>query len=165
MVQTSITYKLASLSEDAIASADLIFRQRFGLHIHEIRVLRLIADAPGVTFTELTRLTKLDRSATSRMVTRLIKAGYVKRVAASDDARRFQLYVTPKATRLRERADPLTQELEELIFSVLLPAERRGFEDCVERMSAWVHGDFLDVLSARYPEVAQARAGTGKAGQ
>ena len=153
MVQTSITYKLAALSEDAIGAADRIFTTRFGLQVHEIRVLRLIADAPGVTFTALSRLTKFERSATSRIVTRLIRNGFVRRVSDEADARQFQLFVTPKGEELRGRADPLTLDIEGEILSVLSEAERDAFRSAVERLSGWVHGDFLGILAERYPEV------------
>lgn len=157
MVQTSITYKLAALSEDAIGSASRIFTKRFGLHVHQIRVLRLIADEPGITFTQLARQSKIERSATSRIVSKLIRGGFVRRVNVDSDARQFQLFVTAKGLKLRERADPLTVEIEGLIMSVLDEGERRVFNAAVEKLSAWVHGDYGGILAARYPEVAQPK--------
>ena len=85
MLKQSLTYQLASLAEDAIGPGERLFRQRFNLDVHELRVLRLIDDKPGVRFTQLAQMTKVERSATSRILSRLIKAGLVRRRINEDD--------------------------------------------------------------------------------
>ena len=57
MLRESVTYQLASISEGAVGAAARLFRDRFGLNVHELRVLRLIDDQPAVTFTSLARQT------------------------------------------------------------------------------------------------------------
>ena len=115
----SLTYQLAAIAGDAIGAAERPFVQRFGRTIHELRVLRLIGDNPDTTFTWLTAATKIERSATSRILARLIKAGLVRREINEADARQFRLRITAKGRALRAKADPLTQELEALILSCL----------------------------------------------
>ena len=74
MLQNSFTYQLASIAEDAITPAAKLFKQRFGLDVRELRVLRLIGDEPGTSFTELAHKTRFERTATSRILSRLIEA-------------------------------------------------------------------------------------------
>ncbi len=155
MARQSLTYQLASVSEDAISPADRMFRDRFGLHIHEIRVLRLIDDQPGVTFTELARQTKFERTATSRILSHLIKGGYVRRKIDEKDARHFQLSSTAKAKALREKADPLTEEIETLILSVLTPMQRKQLKTIVDALAKWLHSDFPRELAKRYPDAIE----------
>ncbi len=75
MLHRSLTYHLATISEDGIGHAQRIFETRFGWSVREIRVLRLIRSNPGITFTELARQTKFERSLTSRILAKLMKAG------------------------------------------------------------------------------------------
>ena len=165
MAQTSITYQLAAIAEDAIGAADRLFITRFGLHVHEIRVLRLIADQPSVTFTVLARQTKFERSATSRILSKLIKNGYVRRVNDKEDARQFQLFVTAKGLRLREKADPLTEDIEDLMLSALSADDRRRFMDSIGKLSAWIHSDFTSLLAERHPETGAPVRRAAKAKQ
>ncbi len=157
MTRQSLTYQLASISEDAIGPADWMFKQRFGMHVHEIRVLRLIDDQPGVTFTQLASQTKIERTATSRIVSRLIAAGYVKRKNDERDARQYRLTATVKTRALRERADPLTRDIEALALSVLKPAERELLLEMLDVLAEWLRSDFARVLAERYPELAAPR--------
>ena len=57
MLKQSLTYALASIAEEGIGNADRLFEQRFGCDVRELRVLRLVRDTPGITFTALARLT------------------------------------------------------------------------------------------------------------
>ncbi|MDE2577208.1 MAG: winged helix-turn-helix transcriptional regulator [Hyphomicrobiales bacterium] len=153
MTRGSITFQLAAISEDANRLGDKIFVKRFGMYVHEVRVLRLVGDQPGVTFTLLAQQTRFERSATSRILSRLIKGGYVKRVNDREDARQFGLFITAKGQKLRERADPLTADVEALLLSVLDQQERRRFMAAIAVLADWLHGDFKSRLAARYPEV------------
>ena len=155
MGRPSLTYQLASIAEDAIGPADRMFQKRFGLHVHELRVLRLIDDQPGVTFTQLAEQTKIERSATSRILARLIKGGYVRRKIDEKDARHFQLSATAKARALRERADPLTDEIEALVLSVLSATQRAQLETILGKLTDWLQKDFLLRLQEQYPDAAE----------
>lgn len=155
MPRPSLTYQLATISEDAIGPADRLFTKRFGLHVHEIRVLRLIDDQPGVTFTQLAAQTKIERTATSRILSRLIKGGYVRRKIDEKDARHFQLTATPKAKALRQRADPLTEEIEDLVMSVLSATQRKQLQTIVTALTNWLHTDFPRELARGYPDAVE----------
>lgn len=157
MLQQSFTFQLASISDDAIKPAAKMFERRFGLDVQELRVLRLVGDQPGVTFTRLATQTRFERSATSRMLSRLIKSGLVRRKLDENDARQFQLFITPKGNDLRKLADPLSMELEDLILSSLSPAERQQFRHTLDKLSAWLAHAFQPELSRLYPDVESRR--------
>ncbi len=157
MLTQSFTYQLAGISEDAIKPAGKIFERRFGLDVHELRVLRLIGDQPGVNFTTLAAQTRFERSATSRILGRLIKAQLARREIDEDDARQFRLFITPKGQALRAQADPLSLELEELILAALGEQDRASFRAILDRLSDWLATDFQAELARRYPEMAGPR--------
>ena len=152
MPAASLTYLLSAIAQDAIDAAERVFVRRFGLTIHELRVLRLIDDNPGTTFTWLTAATKIERSATSRILARLIKEGHVRREIDGADARRFRLRVTAKGQTLRAKADPLTQEMEAVMLSDLQEQDRANLTRILDQLSGWLASGFPDALARRYPE-------------
>ncbi len=154
MLRQSFTYQLASIADDAVGAAARLFESRFGFDVHELRVLRLIDDQPGVNFTTLARQTRFERSATSRILSRLIKGGFVRREIDEDDARQFRLFVTEAGKVLRERADPLSLEMEALILSTLAPSERDEFRRILDKLSTWLSSEFGTELARRYPDAA-----------
>ena len=164
MLQQSFTYQLASISENAIKPAAQIFERRFGLHVQELRVLRLIGDHPGVNFTTLAAQTRFERSATSRILSRLIKSGLVRRELDEHDARQFRLFITDKGNRLLGRADPLSLELEDLILSALSPEERQQFRQALDKLSDWLEREFQRQLASRYPDSGKKPSARQKQG-
>lgn len=155
MLSQSFTYQLASIAESAVVPAARLFEQRFGLDVHELRVLRLIDDQPGVTFTALAQQTRFERSATSRILSRLVKAGLVKRAIDDHDARQFRLRATDAGRALRKRADPLSLEIETLILSALTDAEQTQFRRILEKLNLWLNVEFQPELERRYPDAAR----------
>ncbi len=151
MLKQSFTYQLASISEDAIKPAAKLFERRFGLDVQELRVLRLVGDQPGVNFTRLAEQTRFERSATSRILSRLIKTGLIRRELDEHDARQFRLFITDKGVALRSEADPLSLALEELILQALPEAERQQFRQSLDKLSDWLAHAFIGELSRRYP--------------
>lgn len=150
MLRESVTYQLASISEDAVGSAARLFQERFGLTVHDLRVLRLVDDQPGVTFTSLARQTKFERTATSRILSRLIKQGLIRREIDDSDARHFLLQTTPEGKALRRAADPLSLEMEALVLSALDEGERAELRRLLDKLSAWLAGGYGEEMARRY---------------
>jgi DNA-binding MarR family transcriptional regulator len=165
MLDRSLTYHLSSITEDGIGSANHIFETRFGWSVRELRVLRIVRSMPGITFTALAAMTKFERSLTSRILSKLIKAGLVRRTNSADDARIFSLKATPKGEALCDQADPLTTELEQLMLAPLAGDERETFLAMVGRVKAWVQEGYIQEVASRYPEMGAKipRARTPKA--
>jgi DNA-binding MarR family transcriptional regulator len=155
MLSQSFTYQLASIAENAVVPAARLFEQRFGLDVHELRVLRLIDDQPGVTFTALAQQTRFERSATSRILSSLVKAGLVERAIDHHDARQFRLRATQAGKSLRKGADPLSLEIETLILSALTDAEQKQFRKIIDKLNLWLNVEFLQQLELRYPDAAR----------
>lgn len=157
MLGQSLTYLLTSIAEEGIGNADRLFQHRFGWKVRELRVLRLVRDRPGITFTELARLTRFERSATSRILTRMLRAGLIRRVNAAHDARQFTLTATAKGEKLCAHADPLSVELEALMLAPLSPKQRTALLAMMERVLAWVADGYRAEVAAQFPEAAAAR--------
>jgi DNA-binding MarR family transcriptional regulator len=152
MQKQSLTYTLATIADDAIKSGSRLFEQRIGLDVYHVRILRLIDDSPGITFTQLASQTRLERTATSRILQRLIKPGLVERTNDATDARQFHLTVTPQGHKLRRTSDPLTKELEALMLQPLNENERVAFLAALGKINGWVNSGYRDAVRHSFPE-------------
>ena len=141
----SLTFQLAVIAEGSIELADPVFQARFGLRIHELRLLRLIDDESCTTLAEVAAQSKIDRSELAIIVARLMKGGYIELDAST-------LKTTSKAKAIRQDADPLTLEMEDLLLSVLDPNQRKAFEDSVVALANWVRTGIRNEVLKRYPE-------------
>ena len=152
MPYQSLTYTFATIAEDAITTGTRLFEQSLGLDVYHVRILRLIDDQPGITFTLLANQTRLDRSATSRSLQRLIKAGLVERFNDTSDARQFHLVATARGRTLRVKSDPLTSEMERLMLQTLNAHERESFLETLNKIADWVNNGYRDAVKQRFPE-------------
>ncbi|CAJ0815800.1 bifunctional helix-turn-helix transcriptional regulator/GNAT family N-acetyltransferase [Ralstonia flaminis] len=64
-----------------------------------------IAGTPGIQARDLAALLRLDKSSTSRQITRLESAGLVERRASNEDGRSSELYLTKAGQQLRRNID------------------------------------------------------------
>jgi len=64
-----------------------------------------IGASPGVQARDLATLLRLDKSSTSRQVTRLESMGLIERRASSEDGRSSELYLTKAGQQLRRKID------------------------------------------------------------
>jgi DNA-binding MarR family transcriptional regulator len=165
MLDRSLTYHLSAITEDGIGNANHIFETRFGWSVRDLRVLRLVRSAPGITFTALAALTKFDRSLTSRILSSLIKAGLIERTNSAEDARIFTLKATDEGEALCGLADPLTAELEALMMQPLVENEREAFLAMIGRVRKWVQTGYVQEVARRYPEISPRSARARKPGR
>jgi DNA-binding MarR family transcriptional regulator len=155
MLSRSLTYNLATIVEDGIGKANHLFETRIGWSVRELRVLRLVRATPGMTFTALAEATKFERSLTSRILSKLIRAGLLERTNSPVDARIFTLRVTAAGDLVCAKADPLTQELEALMLSPLDPAEQAAFLVMIERLRDWVQAGYAAEVDRRFAAPAK----------
>jgi DNA-binding MarR family transcriptional regulator len=85
--------------------------EQLGISVAHLTTLMYVSKHAGCSMTELADLLDLNKSAVTGLVTRMERAGTVRREANPDDGRGSRLYVTAKGESLRERARPLLRKL------------------------------------------------------
>ncbi len=163
MLKQSLTYTLVSIAQEGIGPAERLFQERFGWDVRELRVLRLVRDTPGITFTALARLTRLERSATSRILTRMIKAGLIERIGLETDGRQYTFKMTAAGEELCQQADPLSLDLEDLMLAPLTAKQRLSLTEMTNTLLGWVNGGYRAAILERFPEVAAPKPRRRKA--
>jgi DNA-binding MarR family transcriptional regulator len=150
-----LTYRLDVLSTGAIRMANEVYAARCGLAVRELRILRLIDDNPGITFSDLTEETKFERSLASRLLNGLLREGLVERENSTADARVFHLRTTEAGRERRRLAAAIGQKLEAHLLRPLNKPQRAGLLEAIEILTEWVYGDFareLDLDAGNKPK-------------
>lgn len=132
-----LTFRLDQLSQTAMAKASQIYKERLGLNIRELRVLRAIGDQPGLSSRSLSEATFIEQTLVSKHLRKLVDAGLVQRALESADARRVALHLTTQGQAIRETADRLGEEMEQDFLSVLTPEELTQFNRCIDKLRRW----------------------------
>ena len=102
-----------------------------GLGASAVHAVIEIGRSPGIQARDLAELLRLDKSNMSRQVAKLEAAGYVRREAASDDARSFHLHLTESGHALGEDIDRDVTNQVSRALSKLPPADRHELVRCL----------------------------------
>lgn len=132
-----VTYELDRVSSLARAEASKIYMRECGLDIRALRVLRCVAENPGLSVTEVVEATMFERTLVSKLITELVAKGLLLRRIASADARQFEIDITAEGLRKADIADELGDRLNEDLLSCLEPNEREVFAKCLKRLVQW----------------------------
>lgn len=85
---------------------------RYGLSIEMWRVLVALSNNGGQRQVDLGGMTSIDASTLSRMVTRLVRLGFVQRRRSVADTREVEVALTAKGRRALRRLVPLARRCE-----------------------------------------------------
>jgi DNA-binding MarR family transcriptional regulator/GNAT superfamily N-acetyltransferase len=85
-----------------------------------------IGMVPGISAKDLGNILRLDKSNTSRQVSRLEAAGFVERRVSSDDARATELYLTAGGKKLRKKIDQFATDQVSNALRRMVPSEQQA---------------------------------------
>jgi DNA-binding MarR family transcriptional regulator len=94
----ALTQAIGALSGQSVLFSQTV-AQRLGMHPSDLECLGFLADQESVSAGRLSEVTGLTTGAVTRLIDRLERAGYVRRLADSTDRRR--VLVEPIAERVQ----------------------------------------------------------------
>ncbi|MBP2474059.1 DNA-binding MarR family transcriptional regulator [Crossiella equi] len=103
-----------------------------GLSHAQYDVLSTLSAAPGhrMRMTELAGRTVVSKSGLTYQVTRLEKAGYVRRESCATDERGIEAVLTPAGQRLLDRIAPAhVRTVRTYLVDLMTPAQKAALED------------------------------------
>ena len=131
-----LPYRLAVLSNTVSTTVARAYDKRFDVSIPEWRVIAILGRFPGLSADEVAELTKLDKVAVSRAVTKLIKKGRIDRVFADADKRRSILNLTEEGHKLHDEIASLALDFEHDLVEGLSAEELAQLNNLMERLLA-----------------------------
>ncbi|MGN6770432.1 MAG: MarR family winged helix-turn-helix transcriptional regulator [Rhizobiaceae bacterium] len=138
-----VNRRLERLAQTARETADQVYRRECGIDIQRIRILRIVSAVPGQPVNSVVRESDFDRTLVSRIITDLVKRGFLSRTISPEDARQFLLTTTPAGEDLVTRANVLGDALNEDLLGVLDRDELEIFERCLAKLAQWQPSKWL----------------------
>ncbi|WP_322024203.1 helix-turn-helix domain-containing GNAT family N-acetyltransferase [Burkholderia sp. BCC1977] len=114
-----------------------------------------IGMAPGISAKDLGSILRLDKSNTSRQLSRLEAAGFVTRRISSDDARATELYLTADGQKLRRKIDQFATRQVSNALRRMVPADQQTLVRSLALYSDALAQD--NAADARTPNVDTSR--------
>jgi DNA-binding MarR family transcriptional regulator len=131
-----LSYRLNLVSESAANIVSRVYEREVNLTIRELRVLRTVGSFPGIAHTEMVERVLFEKSLVSRLVSGLVKRGYLQREIDPNDARRLALTLTKQGTAILRKADKFGLAMNEAWLSALTPAEQKALDIHLEKLMA-----------------------------
>lgn len=136
-----LTYKLDLIKTLAINEADRIYKEKIGLSLREIRVLRFIQANETISASELAEKLVLDKTLLSKNIAKLEKEGFITRQLSSEDARMHHLSLTTKGEQAWISATIIGKALEKDMFGELTSQEWQNLHHILDKtlhiLSKW----------------------------
>lgn len=130
-----LPYRVSVLSNRISGNIAKLYGDRYGLSIPEWRVITILALYPGLSASEVSDRTAMDKVAVSRAVARLLERGFIKRETHGDDRRRSVLALSAAGFEVYETIAPLVIESERRLMSVLTEEEEQQLERLITRLA------------------------------
>jgi DNA-binding MarR family transcriptional regulator len=125
---------LTFLANKLATGASYRYRKHFGIGVVEWRMLSMLAVENHITAGRITQVIGLDKSAVSRSLQSLEKAGYVSSEVDTIDARRYTVSLTESGHKLHDRVLKVALERERRLLSGLTPEERDALVNLLGRL-------------------------------
>ena len=130
-----LPYRLSVLSNVVSSAIATAYRRRFDLSIPEWRVIAVLARHPGLSAAEVAELTRMDAVAVSRAVTRLLRAGRLRRSIARNDRRRSVLSVSRAGAAVYREVAPLALRFERDLLEGMDHSERAALDRALDTLT------------------------------
>jgi DNA-binding MarR family transcriptional regulator len=130
-----LPYRLSVLSNRVSGAIAGLYAERFAINMPQWRVMAVLGEQPGLTATELTALTAMDKVAVTRAVKSLVAAGRLRREASPTDGRAAHLRLTAKGEKLYARIAPLALAFEGAVLEGLSERERKQLDSILDKLA------------------------------
>lgn len=129
-----LPYRL-SLASNAVSQVIAqAYEERFGLKMHEWRVITVLAEDDELTQQEIVGRTKMDKVTVSRAAQVLERRKLLRRVTNAEDGRSLRLSLTAEGQKLYTRVVPAAIELEAEVLKGLSEREISTLTDLLRRL-------------------------------
>ena len=126
------TMRLDILSNALKSLAEQNHQARYGLSVHEVRLLLLLREQPGLSLLALVRLSFMEKTKVSKMVSAMCRNGLIERRLDTADARQIALSLTPRGKRVALTAHRYVVQATQGLMDRLSPAQAQAFESALE---------------------------------
>jgi DNA-binding MarR family transcriptional regulator len=129
-----ILREIGALSRAVNSKSDLKFKE-YQLQKGQFIFLTRICENPGLNYSQLSNLLRVDKTTTTKAVQKLIAGGYIQKTQDESDSRAYKLFPTSKALEVYESVIEEENINIELCFKGFSAEEITTAYEFVRRMS------------------------------
>lgn len=136
-----LPFRLSVLSNTVSTRIAELYAREFDLSVPQWRVMVIVKSAPGVTATQVSERTAMDKVAVSRAVSGLLDSGRLDRRNVDRDGRARALYLTLEGERIFAAVAPLALGIEAELLETLTQEERTEFDRLLTKLAGAISPD------------------------
>jgi DNA-binding MarR family transcriptional regulator len=130
-----LPYRLSVLANTVSQGIAASYRDEHGISVTEWRILAVLGRYPGLTASEVSDRTAMDKVAIHRGVKSLLEKDLLMRETDPADRRRQCLLITPGRGRtVLNKVIPRAERFERQLLEALSPEESRSFFQSLEKL-------------------------------
>lgn len=152
--------QLGVLSELLNSMSSPLHEKEFGISVRELRILRFAYVEPGLNLGRLVTQTVIEKTVLSKLVTGLVRGGFIKREIDADDARCVNLFLTRRGIDVVRRADAFSRAWEDGVLAILSPEEDAILKSCLAKLTAYAKEQVSEANAEKKPSSIQPEART-----
>ncbi len=130
-----LPYRLSRLSNQISRGIADTYEEKYGLSVTEWRVIAILGRYPGISATEVTEKSAMDKVAVSRAVRRLIDAGRIRRQANDNDRRAKHLFLSDQGQAVYDAIVPAALAYEQRLLNALSDQEKNQLDRLLNRLT------------------------------
>ncbi len=135
-IKDLLSYRMNTVTNLMQKSAQLRYKNEFGLSIGQWRAIALLAIDSPLTLNELARNAGLDRGQMSRIIKGLTESGLVLREKSPKGGKQIDLSLTHAGERIYNRVIAAAIERDEAFLACLSESELETFNAALKRLRA-----------------------------
>ncbi len=129
-----ILRRIGVLSRSIHYISDIKYR-KMDLQKGQFIFLTRVCENPGINFSELSNMLRVDKTTTTKAVKKLIKAGYIIKEQDTEDKRIHNLRATPKGMDTYETVIGEENRSIDICFEGFTQEERELVNELIEKMA------------------------------
>jgi len=161
-IQDSTLYRIHRLARSLFKAATNYYVPRFALGVPEMRVLWVISDNAPLTSSEVVDIAAMDKALVSRVMQRLVNAGYVADAVDPADQRKRVWTLTEAGREVVEELALRRQARQARMLACITARERKLLNEMLDRLfvaSESLRADEAAELEDRKPPARPRRKG------
>lgn len=112
----------------------LLKANQLDVTVEQWALVNIVCNAPGVSQSEISAITRTDKTSITRMLDLLEKKGYIVRKNDRHDRRMYRIHATTKGVKMVAAVAPLAEEVNRLSQSGLSHKEVRLLKTMLKRV-------------------------------
>jgi DNA-binding MarR family transcriptional regulator len=112
----------------------LLKKNNLNITVEQWAVLNIVYSLPGISQSDIARMTHTDKANIMRMIDLLEKKRFINRKSDENDRRVHRIYLTPEGEEMLEAVIPIAQEVNRMSEAGISPEEFKLLKEMLRQI-------------------------------